>query len=107
MLDVIKRKVRGRRSPHHFESVDEVIATSTGSSRHHGLTLDESRGRTSAASSAQNSVCFYPELQDIFYNSNFFAQVKAYWGAEYAKPTMMLFNICGPHDTGLARTSTR
>ena len=29
-------------------------------------------------------------------------QVKSYWNAEYAKPTLMLFNICGPHNTGLA-----
>ena len=50
---------------------------------------------------AKNSVCFYPELEDIFYNSEFLAEVKSYWNVEYAKPTLMLLNVCGPHNTGL------
>ena len=50
----------------------------------------------------KNSVCFYPELEDVFYNGRFLEEVKSYWNAQYAKPTLMLFNICGPHNTGLA-----
>ena len=68
----------------------------------HGLTLDDIAGPHFRGFFAKNSVCFYPELDDIFYNSRFLAEVKSYWSAEYAKPTLMLFNICGPHNTGLA-----
>lgn len=88
---------------HHFQSVDEVMATVTGNvSPDHGLTLDDIASAHFRGFFAKNSVCFYPELEDIFYNSRFLAEVKSYWNAEYAKPTLMLFNICGPHNTGLA-----
>src|SRR5689334_10409552 len=104
MVDVIKRE-----GPwptiisHHFETVDELIATTSGViPPDHGLTLDDIAGPHFRGFFAKNSVCFYPELEDIFYNSRFLAEVKSYWNADYAKPTLMLFNICGPHNTGLA-----
>ncbi len=88
---------------HHFQSVDEVIATVTGNvPSDHGLTLDDIASAHFRGFFAKNSVCFYPELEDIFYHSRFMGQVKDYWGARYARPTLMLFNICGPHNTGLA-----
>ncbi len=104
MVEVIKRE-----GPwptiisHHFETVDEMIATVSGVvPPDHGLTLDDVAGPHFRGFFAKNSVCFFPELEDIFYNSKFLAEVKSYWGAQYAKPTLMLFNICGPHNTGLA-----
>jgi hypothetical protein len=33
-------------------------------------------------------------------NAKFLELVKRYWRCEYAKPTLMLFNICGPHQAG-------
>ena len=27
--------------------------------------------------------------------------VRDYWGARYVRPTLMLFNLCGPHHSGL------
>jgi hypothetical protein len=88
---------------HHFQSVDELIATSTGTvPKDHGLTLDDIATAGFRGFYAQNSVCFYPEIHDCFYNARFLDQVKDYWGAQYAKPTMMLFNICGPHQSGLS-----
>jgi hypothetical protein len=87
----------------HFKSVDEVIATITGNiPPDHGMTLDDIASAHFRGFFAKNSVCFYPELEDIFYNSRFLEIVKQYWGAQYARPTLMLFNICGPHNTGLA-----
>jgi hypothetical protein len=87
----------------HFDSVDEVIATITGNvDPNHGLTLDDIASAHFRGFFGKNSVCFYPELEDIFYNSRFLAEAKSYWNAQYAKPTLMLFNICGPHNTGLA-----
>jgi hypothetical protein len=88
---------------HHFTTVDEMIATVSGViPPDHGLTLDDVAGPHFRGFFAENSVCLYPELEDIFYNSRFLAEAKAYWNAKYAKPTLMLFNICGPHNTGLA-----
>jgi len=104
MFDVVKREGPwGTIISHHFETVDEVVATISGViPPDHGLTLDDIAGPHFRGFFAKNSVCFYPELNDIFYNSEFLAEVKSYWNAEYAKPTLMLFNICGPHNTGLA-----
>jgi hypothetical protein len=104
MLGVVERDGPwGTIISQHFESVDEMIATVSGViPPDHGLTLDDVAGPHFRGFFAKNSVCFYPELEDIFYNSRFLAEVKSYWHAEYAKPTLMLFNICGPHHTGLA-----
>jgi hypothetical protein len=104
MLDVIKRNGPWKGIiANHFSSVDEVIATVTGNiPADHGLTLDDIADATFRGFFAKNSVCLYPELEDIFYNSRFIEEVKSYWNAQYAKPTLMLFNICGPHNTSLA-----
>ncbi len=84
----------------HFQSVEEVIATTTGVvPEDHGLTLDDIATAQFRGFFAKNSVCFHPELEDVFYNSRFLEEVRSYWGVPYAKPTMMLFNICGPHES--------
>lgn len=102
MLGVVKRE-----GPwpgiiaHHFETVDEVIGSATGVvPKNHGLSLDDIAMAHFRGFFAKNSVCFYPELEDVFYNERFLEQAKSYWGAAYAKPTLMLFNICGPHRSG-------
>jgi hypothetical protein len=88
---------------HHFQSVDELIATTSGTvPKDNGMTLDSIATAHFRGFYGQNSVCYFPEIHDCFYNPEFLAIAKAYWGAEYAKPTMMLFNICGPHHSGLS-----
>ncbi|MCU0268495.1 MAG: hypothetical protein MUF83_07585 [Acidimicrobiales bacterium] len=87
---------------HHFRTVDELIATTTGSIPEGiELTLDMAAAANFRGFYGQNSVCFYPEVHDCFYNAGFLELVKGYWGAQYAKPTMMLFNVCGPHRSAL------
>ena len=82
---------------HHFTTVDELIATVTGVVPEvHGLTLDYIVGPLFRGFFGQDSFCYHPEIHDCFYNERFLDLVKDYWGVEYAKPTMMLFNICGP-----------
>ena len=84
----------------HFQTVDEVIATTTGVvPPDHGMTLDDIATAQFRGFFGKNSVCFHPELEDVFYNSRFLDEVRSYWGAPYAKPTLMLFNICGPHES--------
>lgn len=87
---------------HHFDTVEELVATSTGVVPEGlQLTLDDVATAHFRGFLGQNSVCYHPELFDCFYNPAFVERVKAYWGAEYAKPQMMLFNLCGPHHSGL------
>lgn len=104
MFNVVKREGPWKGIiANHFETVDEVMATVTGNiPPDHGLTLDDVATAHFRGFFAKNSVCFYPELEDVFYNSRFLAEVRDYWGAQYARPTLLLFNICGPHNTGLA-----
>lgn len=84
MFDVVQRDGPwGTIISHHFETVDEVIATVSGViPPDHGLTLDDIAGPHFRGFFAKNSVCFYPELEDIFYNSKFLAEVKSYWNVE-------------------------
>ena len=95
---------------HHFQSVEELIATVTGVVPEGlDLTLDDIATPQFRGFYGQNSVSFFPEINDCFYNDGFLEMVKDYWGAAYAKPTMMLFNLCGPIPPAgrRRRTSTR
>lgn len=84
---------------HHFSSVEEVIATTTG-----GAQIDMSKISMESFLSpafrgffADNSVCLYDELHDVFYNQKFLQLARDYWGgAQYAMPYMMLFNLQAP-----------
>ncbi|GMU77630.1 MAG: hypothetical protein AMXMBFR46_04290 [Acidimicrobiia bacterium] len=87
---------------HHFDTVEELVATSTGVVPEGlALTLDDIATAHFRGFLAQNSVCYYPEIFDCFSNPVFVELVKDYWGAQYAKPQMMLFNLCGAHHSGL------
>lgn len=81
----------------HFASADELIATMSGSFPE-GVTptLDMFLTPTFRNYIANYSSCLYPEIFDCFYNEKFVELAKQYWGAQYAKPQMMLFNVNGP-----------
>jgi hypothetical protein len=90
---------------HHFDTVEELVATSSGPMREGEgapLTLDDVATAHFRGYFAKNSVSFHPELDDCFFNSAFLELARDYWSAEYAKPTHMLFNLCGPHHSGLS-----
>jgi hypothetical protein len=80
---------------HHFTSVEQVVATTSGKVEAN-LTLDDLTRPNFRGFFAENSVCYYPELYDSFHNRKFLDLVKAYWKAEYAKPTLYLFNFNTP-----------
>lgn len=104
LLDVVKRNgpwptITAR----HFTTVDELIATTSGiAPENHGLTLDDIASANFRGFFAENSCCYYPEVYDTFYNAEFLELAKDYWGAQFARPTMMLFNIGGPAQSGLS-----
>lgn len=81
----------------HFASPEELLATFAGGfPEGFSPTLDMFLTPTFRGFLANYSTSLYPELHDIFYNQTFIEHAKSYWGAEYAKPQMMLFNINGP-----------
>ncbi len=98
LLDVVRRE-----GPwplivaQHFASAEELIATVSGSMPE-GVepTFDMFLSAVFRGYYGNGGTCFYPELEDIFFNSGFLALARSYWGAQYARPTMMLFNIQGP-----------
>jgi hypothetical protein len=106
ILDVIRRNGPWPTiTSHHFDTVEELVATSSGPMRDGeagSLTLDDIATAHFRGYFGKNSVSYFPELDDCFYNSGFLDLARDYWGAEYAKPTHMLFNLCGPHHSGLS-----
>jgi hypothetical protein len=104
ILDVIKQNGPWPSiMAHHFNSVEELMATSNGGATdtHFDFTLDDIATAHFRGFLAKDSICFYPEIEDCLYNSRFLELVRDYWGAQYARPTLMLFNLCGPHHSGL------
>jgi hypothetical protein len=103
MLDVVKRHGPWPTiTAHHFDTVEELVATTSGPMRGDpGITLDDIATAHFRGFFAENSVCFFDELRDCFYNPGFLDLAKDYWGAQFARPTLMLFNLCGPHQSGL------
>lgn len=86
---------------HHFKSPEEVVATSSGEVPE-GVTLtwDPFLNPVFRGYLARDGVCLYPEIEDCYHNPDFLAKARAYWGAAYAKPESMLFNISGPCEGG-------
>ncbi len=81
----------------HFASADELLATMSGPlPEGTELSLDWFLTPTFRGFLANYSAALYPELHDCFYNERFLELVRSYWGAKYAKPQMMLFNVNGP-----------
>ncbi len=98
LLDVVRRS-----GPHkliiaqHFASADELIATMSGGFPE-GVTpsMDMFLTPTFRSYIANYSTCLHSEIFDCFYNDRFVNLAKEYWGAKYAQPHMMLFNVNGP-----------
>jgi hypothetical protein len=81
----------------HFKSPEEVIATSTGTvPEGFTPTWDMFLSPVFRGYFAQGSTVLHPEIEDCFFNKQFLDLVRGYWGAAYATPENMLFNIQGP-----------
>lgn len=103
IVDVIKRNGPWPTiTAHHFDTIEELMATSNGGVPENlDLTLDDIATAHFRGFFGKASISFFPELEDCYYNSRFLQLVRDYWGARYARPTLMLFNLCGPHHSGL------
>ena len=88
-----------------FKTPEEVIATTSGAGKQlpEGVELTWDmiglnpvfRGYL-----ARGGTCFYPEIEDCYYNSHFLKLVRNYWNCQYAEPETFLFNIQGPTPIG-------
>jgi hypothetical protein len=81
----------------HFKSAEELIATTAGMVPP-GVTptLDMFLSPVFRGYFSYGGTCIHPEIEDCFYNTRFLQLVREYWGAQYAEPEGMLFNIQGP-----------
>jgi hypothetical protein len=87
---------------HHFNTVEELMATSNGGTTAEiKVTLDDLATAHFRGILGENSITYYPELEDCYYSGQFQQLVREYWRAPYVRPTLMLFNLCGPHHSGL------
>ena len=82
---------------HHFKSPEEVLATTSGDVPEGvKLSWDMFLSPVFRGYLGRGSVCLYREIEDCFYNCGFLDLVRSYWGARYAEPESMLFNLQGP-----------
>jgi hypothetical protein len=81
----------------HFKSAEELVATCSGMVPE-GVTptLDMFVSPVFRGYFSYGGVCIHPEIEDCFHNPRFLQLVREYWGAAYAEPEGMLFNIQGP-----------
>jgi hypothetical protein len=86
---------------HHFASPEEVLATTSGDVPE-GVKLawDMFLSPVFRGYLAREGVCLFREIEDCYYSSGFLDLVRSYWGAKYAEPESMLFNIQGPCSAG-------
>lgn len=98
LLDVVRRNGPWKLIiAHHFQSAEELIATTSGMSPENVTpTLEMFLSPVFRGFLSYDKVCLYPEIQDCFYNAQFLDLVRDYWKAAYAEPDGMLFNIQGP-----------
>nr|KIS31691.1 hypothetical protein TQ38_16300 [Novosphingobium sp. P6W] len=86
---------------HHFNSPEEVVAaTSAGAGDSFVPTWDMFLSPVFRGYFARSHTVVHPEIEDCFFNTRFLDLVRAYWGAAYATPENMLFNIQGPCSGG-------
>lgn len=87
---------------HHFNTVEELMATSNGGvTGALNLTLDGLATAHFRGILGEHSISYFPDIEDCYFSSQFQQLVRQYWGAPYVRPTLMLFNLCGPHHSGL------
>lgn len=97
LLDVVHQGAWPLILAQHFSSPEALMATMSGAAPFGlELKLDMFMTPTFRGFYANYSAALFPEIQDCFYNPTFLEYAKSYWGAQYAKPQMMLFNVNGP-----------
>lgn len=85
----------------YFKTTEELIATTSGIIPDGELPpLENYVSATFKARIAEDGVCLFPEIEDVFYSHKFLELARSYWGAKYAQPTVMICNLQGPSKGG-------
>jgi hypothetical protein len=80
----------------YFTSADEVYGTMWDKVPEGEATWDMFLTPVFRGFLAKGGAAFYPEIEDCFLNTKFLQLVREYWGAQYARPEEMYFNLQGP-----------
>ena len=82
---------------HHFASIEELIATTSGAAPLDArASLDSFLTPTFRGFFATGGVCLHPEAEPIFYDRRLMAWAREYRSAAYCQPSKLLFNVNGP-----------
>jgi len=82
---------------HHFASLEEVVATTSGGKpQDPNASLDSFLSPTFRGFFANGGVCLYEKAEALFYERRLLAWAREFWGAKYAQPMKILFNVNGP-----------
>ncbi len=81
---------------HHFASIEELIATTSGAAVDARASLEYFLTPTFRGFFATGGVCLHPEAEPIFYDRRFLAWAREHRGARYCQPSKLLFNVNGP-----------
>jgi hypothetical protein len=81
---------------HHFASIEELIATTSGGAVDARASLDHFLTPTFRGFFATGGVCLHPEMEPIFYDPRFMAWAREHGRAAYCQPSKLLFNVNGP-----------
>lgn len=82
---------------HHFASLEELVATTSGGQPAGAkASLDAFVTPIFRGFFANGGVCLYEDAEPLLYEHRFLAWAREFWGAKYAQPMKVLFNVSGP-----------
>lgn len=84
----------------HFNTPEEMIATTSGVIPDKAMTWDGLVGPSFRDNLGIGGAVLFPDLEDVYHNPKFLELARQYWGAEYSRPELMLFNIALPSTAG-------
>lgn len=80
----------------HFKTAEEFLAVAGGPNRPKDAKLTDYTSPSFRGYFAQDGVCFYDEVYDIYFSKRLIEIAKKLHGAEYGMAHNMLFNLAGP-----------
>lgn len=80
-----------------FQNVAQIAASTTGEVAANA-SIDDFVVAQFRGYVASHGACYFPEIDDIFFDPRLRQYARDYWGAEHARPTFMYFSISGPFE---------
>jgi hypothetical protein len=80
-----------------FQNVEQIAASTSGRIDRN-VSLDTFIVAQFRGWLGSHGVCYYPELDEIFFDPKLRAHAREYWSADFARPTFMYFSLSGPYE---------